>query len=263
MPLYPPEPMRTAYAEWTWNIAGEWPISTVWRLERRSPDGTRVRFLKVVQAGHYPTARDESARTQWASLFLPVPIVLDSGSGDGVDWLLTDAGPGTDATRHRLIADPAQLVPVIARGLADFHARAPVAQCPFDFRLATAIPHARERVRAGIVQPRDLHDEFRHLSLDDAIAELDRLRPASEDLVVCHGDYCFPNVLLDDAGTVTGYLDLGELGVADRWWDVAIGAWSTTWNAGPEWEDLFYEAYGIERDDDRITFYRLLYSLAS
>jgi len=263
MSLYPPEPIRSAYGEWTWDVAGEWPVSTVWRLERPARDETRVRYLKAVHADHYPTALDESARTQWASLFLPVPIVLDAGSGDGVDWLLTDGLTGTDAARHPLLGDPARIVPILARGLADFHARAPVAQCPFDFRLGTAMAHARERVRAGRVKHTDLHTEFQHLSLDAAVAELERLRPASEDLVVCHGDYCFPNVLLDDAGAITGYLDLGELGIADRWWDVAIGAWSTTWNVGPGWEDLFYEAYGIERDDKRITFYRLLYALAS
>ena len=123
---------------------------------------------------------------------------------------------------------------------------------------------ARARtVRAGIADDTDLHPEFSHLSLETALAELERLRPSSEDLVVCHGDYCFPNVLLDDVGAVTGYVDLGELGVADRWWDVAVGAWSTTWNVGPGWEELFYESYGIDRDDERIAFYRLLYDFAS
>jgi kanamycin kinase len=153
--------------------------------------------------------------------------------------------------------------PILARGLADFHARAPVAQCPFDFRAAAAVAHARERVRAGVSTTSDLHPEYAHLTIDAALAELERLRPASEDLVVCHGDYCFPNVLLDDAGAITGFLDLGELAVADRWWDVAVGAWSTTWNVGPGYEELFYDAYGIEPDEDRIAFYRLLYDLAS
>ena len=51
--------------------------------------------------------------------------------------------------------------------------------------------------------------------------------------------------------------------IRDRWWDVAIGAWSTTWNVGPGWEQLFYESYGIEPDPERIAFYRLLYDLAS
>jgi kanamycin kinase len=71
-----------------------------------------------------------------------------------------------------------------------------------------------------------------------------------------------PNVLIDD-GAVTGYLDLGELGVADRWWDLAVATWSCDWYVGPGWQDLFLDTYGIERDDDKIEFYRLLYDLAS
>ena len=62
---------------------------------------------------------------------------------------------------------------------------------------------------------------------------------------------------------VTGFVDLGELGAADRWWDVAVGAWSVGWNFGVELEPLFYESYGIEPDPGRIRFFRLLYDLAS
>ena len=56
---------------------------------------------------------------------------------------------------------------------------------------------------------------------------------------------------------------LGELGVADRWRDIAIGAWSTGWNFGPEYEPLFYESYGVAPDPDRIAFYRLLWACSS
>ena len=70
-------------------------------------------------------------------------------------------------------------------------------------------------------------------------------------------------MLLADDGSVTGYVDLGEMAVADRWSDIAVGAWSVTWNLGPGWEPLFYEAYGVEPDERRIAFYRLLYDLAS
>jgi kanamycin kinase len=97
---------------------------------------------------------------------------------------------------------------------------------------------------------------------DAALAEVRATVPASEDLVVCHGDYCPPNTLLS-RGRVTGYVDLGELGVADRWRDIAIGGWSTGWNFGVEFEPLFYESYGVEPDPARIRFYRLLWSLSS
>ena len=62
---------------------------------------------------------------------------------------------------------------------------------------------------------------------------------------------------------VTGYVDLGELGVADRWRDVAVGGWSTCWNFGDEFEALFYESYGVEPEPRRIRYYRLLYDLVS
>jgi len=261
VPLLPPEPIRSTYAAWRWSVAWAWPEqATTWRLEATNEP---IRFLKVVRSGHYPTARDEASRMRWARAYLPVPEVLDSGSDGTVDWLMTIAIAGVDASRHPLKADPARLVPILARGLAAFHRAAPVAACPFDFRAANAIERARRRVRLGMTKPGDLHPEHAHLTLDAALAELERLAPRSEDLVVCHGDYCFPNVVLDETGRVTGYVDLGELAVADRWWDVAIGAWSTTWNVGPGWENLFYEAYGIEPDVQRIAFNRLLYDLSS
>jgi len=54
-------------------------------------------------------------------------------------------------------------------------------------------------------------------------------------------------------------VDLGALGVADLWADLAIAAWSTEWNYGPGYEDTVYEAYGVPRDDARIDYYRRLW----
>ena len=49
-------------------------------------------------------------------------------------------------------------------------------------------------------------------------------------LVVCHGDACAPNTLIADNGTCSGRTDLGAMGVADGWADLAIATWSTVWN---------------------------------
>jgi len=41
------------------------------------------------------------------------------------------------------------------------------------------------------------------------------------DLAVCHGDFCLPNVVLDpETLVVTGILDVGRLGIADRHLDL-------------------------------------------
>jgi kanamycin kinase len=257
-----PESVQVEHREWRWSVAWQQDEgATVWRL---SHPAAAVRYLKVGAADRWPNAGDEAARLRWARPFLPVPQVVTTGGDGATDWLLTEALPGTDATKHPLRDDPAQLVDVLAHALAHFHAAAPVATCPYDFRVPAALAHVRARVERGLVDAAvHLHPEHAHLDVDAAIEMLQRLAPDKEDVVVCHGDYCLPNVLLDGSGRVTGYLDLGELGVADRWWDVAVGAWSVTWNLGPEWEDRFYRAYGVDPDPDRIAFYRLLYDLAS
>ena len=137
------------------------------------------------------------------------------------------------------------------------------AACPFDFGVDVAIAHVRERAAADRIDPGiHFHREHRHLSVQDALAELDRLRPATEDLVVCHGDYCLPNILIDGE-MATGFLDLGELAVADRWWDLAVATWSLTWNLGPGWERHFLDAYDVDPNPRKQAFYRLLYDVAS
>jgi kanamycin kinase len=79
-------------------------------------------------------------------------------------------------------------------------------------------------------------------------------------LVVCHGDACAPNTLLDESGW-TGHVDLGALGVADQWADLAVATWSTTWNYGGGWERPLLDAYGVEPDPVRTAYYRLLWDL--
>ena len=106
----------------------------------------------------------------------------------------------------------------------------------------------------------DWHEDFRGLGVAGALELLAHVPPADQ-LVVCHGDSCAPNTLIGDDGRWSGHVDLGELGVADRWADLAIATWSTTWNYGPGWEIPLLDAYGVAPDDDRTRYYRLLWEL--
>jgi aminoglycoside phosphotransferase len=230
---------------------------TTWRL--RSPSG-EVRYLKVARRGWEQSLAAEHERLVWAAGRLLVPSVLDYGRDSACEWLLSAGLPGVNATDDGLRADPARLAPLLAAGLRQFHTVA-VDDCPFDSRLDVMLASARQRVAAGLVDARrDLHRDHGDITPEQALARLEQLRPQQEDLVVCHGDYCLPNVLIRD-GCVSGYVDLGQLGVADRWADLATATWSVTWNLGPGWEDLFLETYGVERDAEKLAFYRLLYDL--
>jgi kanamycin kinase len=78
--------------------------------------------------------------------------------------------------------------------------------------------------------------------------------------VVCHGDACAPNTLVDDYGACSGHVDLGDLGVADRWADLAVATLSLGWNYGfGPWQQELLDAYGVAEDPGRIAYYRALW----
>jgi kanamycin kinase len=255
-----PSSLREAYRDYTWDFVYSYgPEAVTFRL---SDAGGRTLYLKLTVSDAWPTLKMEAERMRWATDHLPVPGVVECGSDDLTNWLVTEALTGLPATHSSFSADPQELVRVLATGLRTFH-EAPVEQCPFDFRLDAALLLTRERMDAGHIDAeRDFHPEFTHLTPADALSRLELDKPSSEDLVVCHGDYCLPNTLIGD-DRVVGYVDLGELGVADRWWDLAVATWSLTWSLGPGYEGAFLEAYGIEVDEERMEYYRLLYDVVS
>ena len=233
--------------------------TATWRVVLRSGS---VLYLKAGYAGGYPSLAGERERMLWLrSRGVPVPEVVDAGGDDRVEWLLTIALPGLSATDPEHLHRPERTVAILAEGLRVFHDVDP-AGCPFEFTAPTALRHVAARVRAGSVDPAGFHDDHRHMTPAAALQRLRATAPDSEDLVVCHGDYCFPNMTIA-GGRVVGYLDVGEAGLADRWRDIAVGTWAATWNVGPGFEDLFVRTYGIEWDRDRTAFYRLLFDLES
>jgi kanamycin kinase len=235
-----PEDLSDRYRDWRWEVAYHFnPGHPTYRLHR---DGAQL-FLKLHPTGS--SIPDEAVRLRWAEEFLPVPRLIEYGSDGDYDWLLTGGLPGVDASR--VTAEPRALVIALAEGMRAFHEAVPVRECPFDFTIASALDHVRGRSAAGLVYP--------------AAADLlVTTAPAVEDPVVCHGDYSFPNVMLE-GGKVTGYLDLGWLGVSDRWTDLAACARSCDFNLGPGHSELLFEAYGAPLDQDRLAWYHLLYDL--
>ncbi len=248
-------------------LAGGDLVVPVWRNELggltfRLDDGRgRIRYAKWVAAGTPEIdLPGEAERLSWARRWASVPRVVEGGSDSEGAWLVTAAVPGRSAVDPRWIADPAVAATAIGRGLRLLHDALPVAGCPFEWSVERRLARADERIADG-EGPADWFPEHRHLDLAEARARIGE-PPPIDRLVVCHGDACAPNTLLHDDGTFAAHVDLGSLGVADRWADLAVAAWSTEWNHGPGYDGLIYEGYGIAPDPERIAYYRLLWDMA-
>lgn len=217
-------------------------IEPVWQNELggvtfRTDDG---RFIKHGPRNAETSMAREAERLRWASRWIRVPEVLDEGSDRGEEWLVTRALPGLSAVDPRWLAEPATAVAAIGAGLRSLHDSLPVAECPFDWGVSARLANATAR---GIRVPDALHTP-----------------PPVDLLVVCHGDACCPNTLLDDDGAPLAHVDLGALGLGDRWADIAVAAMSTEWNYGPGWEDALVAAYGVAPDPERLAYYRDLWN---
>jgi kanamycin kinase len=151
-------------------------------------------------------------------------------------------------------------VTAIGAGLRAMHEATSTAVCPFSWLAEDRLADTRRRAGEGRIDPARWHPVHQPLGLDRALRLLADIPPADR-LVVCHGDSCAPNTLLTDDGRWSGHVDLGELGVADRWADLAVATWSTEWNYGPGWDKLLLTAYGVPPDPDRTRYYRLLWDL--
>ena len=88
-------------------------------------------------------------------------------------------------------------------------------------------------------------------------------RPSIDGPVLVHGDACAPSTVITQAGEWAGNVDFGDLGVGDRWADLAVASMSLDWNFGEGHEVEFFDAYGIEPDLERIEYYRELWDQES
>jgi kanamycin kinase len=248
-------------------LAAGQPARAVWENELggltfQIDSGDTRRFVKWMPAGGGIDLAAEVARLRWAVGFTVVPRVLGEGADSTGSWIITQGLPGRAAVDDRWKRDPGTAVRAIGSGLRAFHDALPVADCPFDWSVERRLDRARSRAAAGRTGPADWHHDLQEFGTVECALDVLADMPPVDRLVVCHGDACAPNTLVGEDGTCSGHVDLGALGVADRWADLAVATWSTQWNYGPGWEEPLLEAYGVEPDRERIIYYRLLWELS-
>jgi len=77
--------------------------------------------------------------------------------------------------------------------------------------------------------------------------------------VLIHGDACLPNFIFQD-DNFSGYIDLGDLMVANREVDFSAAIWSLQYNLGSGYGGMFLENYGVENvTDEMVEKLRLKY----
>ena len=220
-------------------------------------------YLKIRQADG--EARCEHDLLVWLDGRLPVPVVKYWGEQDGLAYLLMTEVTGQMCCKcpeDNLLEPFDVTVKLLAKGLLMLQA-VDITDCPFDNNLDKKLADALYNIENDLVDM----DDFKNNGRFDTPMELYRwltVNRPTEDVCFTHGDYCLPNIFID--GTkVTGFIDLGRGGLADRWQDIALCVRSLQYNLGDIGQtdkdgyiDLLFSRLGANPDWDKINYYILL-----
>ncbi len=164
------------------------------------------------------------------------------------DWLLTKRVKGEDCIDPKYLASPQKLCDILALKLRELH-ETDFSDCPVKNRNESYIALAEKNFREGIYDKSLFPDNWGYASAEDAYNVVCQAEGLLKSEVLLHGDYCLPNIILDD-WKFSGFIDLGNGGVGDRHIDLFWGVWTLFFNLKTEkYGERFLDAYGRDKLD--------------
>ena len=159
------------------------------------------------------------------------------------DWMLTRRIQGEDCIHPQYLEDPLRLCDTTARLLRTLH-ETDLAGCPVPNRTADYLSTARRNYENQAYDTSLFPDNWGYASAEEAWKELEQNGGYLRNDTLLHGDYCLPNILLDN-WAFSGFIDLDAGGVGDRHVDLFWGMWSLNFNLKTErYCQRFLDVYG-------------------
>lgn len=214
-------------------------------------------YVKVQSAHSIEGLYMEKERLEWLKGKLPVPRVLFYEKDEVNEYLLMSEIKGVNASDQSHRDDLPAMLESLGYGLKSIH-RVRIANCPFDQSLNVKIKEAKNRVEQKQVDEDDFDEVRKGRNARDLLDELISNRPVMEELVFTHGDFCLPNIIMENK-RIGGFIDWGRAGIADKYQDVALAIRSISRNFGKEYVPFFLEGYGIsDLDKSKVNYYQLM-----
>lgn len=223
--------------------------------------------LKVEKVSR--SSEHEKLLLSWLDGKLPAPRIIEAATQDSYSFLLMSKLSGEMACSDNNLRNIENTIIALAKGLKILW-RVNIKGCPCINTVSEKIVQAKYNIENDFVDMDDFNPEtfttegFK--DVPDLYNYLDISRPV-EDLVFSHGDFCLPNIFVS-GNDITGFLDWGNGGIADRWQDIALCVRSLRSNymkytghgehEYQKYKAMLFSELDIEPDEDKIRYYNLL-----
>lgn len=211
---------------------------------------------------------NEHKMVSWLEGKLPVPKILYTHKENGMNYLLMSKVTGEMSCSPKMLENPEMLVKLLAKGLKMLWS-VDISDCPYISSVENKLRLAEFRVKNNLCCMEDAQAEtYGKNGFENPMKLFEYLKEnkPDEDFVFSHGDYCLPNIFIKD-NSISGFIDLGRSGVADKYQDIALCYRSLQHNYNGKYggkvyknfnAELLFDELGILPDWDKIKYYTLL-----
>lgn len=216
------------------------------------------------------SSENEITLLRWLNGKLPVPKIIEAKTQNGYSFLLMSKLSGEMACSDNSLRNIENTIIALAKGLKILW-NINIANCPCSSTVSDKLAQVKYDIENNLVDMDNFDVEtFTTEGFNDVFDLYNYLHNNQpiEDLVFSHGDYYLPNLFVSGCD-ITGFLDLGNGGVSDRWQDIALCVRTLRSrhmrfaNCGEDeyqkYLSLLFKELRIVPDQEKIRYFILLY----
>ena len=223
--------------------------SKVYRIRKKS----KVFYLKV--ADHLSA---ESIRLDYLKDKISVPEKVFYEKYNNKSYILTKELKGDMLCNDYYSSHPLEGIDIIIDAFNHLY-NIDYSDCVIDETIDKKISDIEKRF--SLIKDSDIKEDIlKEFYNKDRILKYLKGNKPKQIIGFTHGDMSLPNILALD-GKFSGLIDVGSAGLSDIYFDLVVCEISIERNYGKEYVQVFYDKLGIEKDEFKSKYYRVLLSL--
>jgi len=176
---------------------------------------------------------------------LPVNKVIKYVQTQNQEFLLTDYIEGEPIFLYGEKKDGKNVGIILGKTLKMIH-NTDFSDFEVNNEFENRIAKVKKLILENEFRPAIIKETFGDKSTLEIIDYINSLIPQKWDLVLTHGDFCLPNILIKN-NKLSGIIDLIDCRICDRAYDIYYALWSLNYNKMNRFKEDFLVSYSIDK----------------